>query len=145
MIDCERAFLDSVFLIYHLEKHPAFSPITTSILADIDSGGGELCTSVVSIMEFSVEPYRNNNVQLLNDLSSFFLQYQILPSEVTVEIARNASKLRARYSFLRGLDALQIGAALAEKCDAFITNDSKLKAIEEIRVILIGELAATQW
>jgi predicted nucleic acid-binding protein len=41
-------------------------------------------------------------------------------------------------------DALQVATALAADCDAFITNDLRLKRVSRINVIVIQELKATQ-
>lgn len=54
-------------------------------------------------------------------------------------IATEAYKLRARYSFLKGMDAIQIATALVTDCKEFITNDIKLKEVKDIKVIIIGE------
>jgi predicted nucleic acid-binding protein len=37
-------------------------------------------------------------------------------------------------------DALQISVALSAGCDAFLTNDVKLKRLTELRVLAIDEL-----
>ena len=37
-------------------------------------------------------------------------------------------------------DALQIAAALAAGCEAFLTNDGGLKRVSEIKVLVVSEL-----
>lgn len=44
-----------------------------------------------------------------------------------------------KYTFLRAMDAIQIAASLEAKADVFITNDSKLKQIEELKVIILRD------
>jgi predicted nucleic acid-binding protein len=44
-----------------------------------------------------------------------------------------------RYPFLRTTDAIQISAALDVGTDAFLTNDKKLKQIEEIKVLVLAD------
>jgi predicted nucleic acid-binding protein len=47
--------------------------------------------------------------------------------------------LRARYN-LRTPDALQISAALETSCQAFLTNDTQLKRVTELRMLILDEL-----
>jgi predicted nucleic acid-binding protein len=56
-----------------------------------------------------------------------------------VEIADLAAALRARYN-LRTPDALYIATAIVTRCDAFLTNDKRLRQANEIRVLTLDEL-----
>ena len=58
---------------------------------------------------------------------------------ITAAIAEQAASLRARYG-LRTPDALQISAALAAGCSAFLTNDARLQRVTELRVLVLDEL-----
>jgi predicted nucleic acid-binding protein len=46
--------------------------------------------------------------------------------------------LRARYN-LRTPDALQVATALVRRCEAFLTNDARLKRVTEIRVLTLDD------
>ena len=59
--------------------------------------------------------------------------------EISSDMAELAGKLRGRYTSLRTLDAIQIAASINIKADAFITNDVKLKQIEESKVIVLKD------
>lgn len=54
-------------------------------------------------------------------------------------VAERAAALRARYD-LRTPDALQIAAVQAAGCQAFLTNDHRLKRVTEPRVITVDDL-----
>jgi predicted nucleic acid-binding protein len=54
-------------------------------------------------------------------------------------VAESAAELRARYN-LSLTDALQMAAALAAGCDAFLTNDTALKRVTELRVLVLDDL-----
>ena len=58
---------------------------------------------------------------------------------LTVGIAERTAQLRADHN-LRTPDAVQIATALLSGCDAFLTNDEKLKRVTELRVIVVTEL-----
>ena len=47
--------------------------------------------------------------------------------------------MRGRYPFLRTIDALQVSTALDVGADAFLTNDKKLKQINEIKVLVLRD------
>lgn len=60
--------------------------------------------------------------------------------KTSTQIADNAAKLRAKYAFLKGMDALQFGVAQSLACDTFITNDFKLSRVSEFKIILISDI-----
>ncbi len=43
--------------------------------------------------------------------------------------AGEAYELRAKYQFLKGMDAFQLAIAINENCDQFVTNDKKLEKV----------------
>lgn len=57
------------------------------------------------------------------------------------KVATKAYQLRAKYTFLKGMDAIQVASAVHTDCEIFVTNDKKLKTIEEISILLLGEYA----
>jgi len=59
--------------------------------------------------------------------------------EISSDMAELAGKLRGRYTSLRALDAIKIAVSINIKADAFITNDVKLKQIEESKVIVLKD------
>jgi predicted nucleic acid-binding protein len=61
-------------------------------------------------------------------------------SAITWDVAEISSILRAKYTSLKAIDSLQIACALQNNCTTFVTNDRRLKAIEEIQTLLIKDL-----
>ncbi len=55
-------------------------------------------------------------------------------------MAVRAAELRARCG-LRTPDALQIATVLTHRCDAFLTNDARLKQGDAVRVLVLDDLA----
>jgi len=55
---------------------------------------------------------------------------------IDFQIAEKAAELRAKYG-TKPPDTLQLGAALIEGAKAFVTNDEKLKQVEEIETIVM--------
>jgi predicted nucleic acid-binding protein len=61
-------------------------------------------------------------------------------SAITWDVAEISSILQAKYTSLKAIDSLQIACALKNNCTTFVTNDRRLKAIEEIQTLLIKDL-----
>ena len=59
--------------------------------------------------------------------------------EISSDMAESAGRLRGRYTSLRAMDALQIAVSINVGADAFITNDVRLKQIEELKTIILSD------
>jgi predicted nucleic acid-binding protein len=54
-------------------------------------------------------------------------------------IGETAGRLRAQYN-LRLPDSLQIATAITSGCEAFLTNDSQLKRVIELQILVLDDL-----
>jgi predicted nucleic acid-binding protein len=54
-------------------------------------------------------------------------------------VAERAAEIRAHYN-LKLADSFQVAAAIVAGCDAFLTNDSALKRVSGITILVLGEL-----
>jgi predicted nucleic acid-binding protein len=138
--EVRRLGFDTAPMIYFVEAHPEYDAQITPIFERIEQGELEGITSVITLLEVLVQPIRLNRIDLASRYRQLFLEserFSVLP--ITVEIAELAADLRARYN-LRTPDALQVATALAHRCEAFLTNDARLKRVAEIRVLTLEEL-----
>ena len=62
---------------------------------------------------------------------------------MTVEIAREAARLRSVYPYLKGLDALHLSTAKSLGSEVFLTNDHQLARVKEIPVKTLADYPAT--
>ena len=51
-------FLDTCVFVYHLEGHSRYQSLTHELLASVESGRYAAITSVVTVMELTVHPWR---------------------------------------------------------------------------------------
>lgn len=58
---------------------------------------------------------------------------------IDATIAEKAAEFRARYN-LSLTDAYQMAVALSAGCDAFLTNDARLKRVVEVNVLVLDDL-----
>ena len=132
--------LDTSPIIYYIEAHPAYDALVTRIFQLIANGSLVGVTSTITLTETLVQPYLHGDTQLQQQYRDLLLRsdnFQVLP--ITSGAAERAAELRARYA-LRTPDALQVAVALASGCEAFLTNDSKLRRITDLRVLVLDEL-----
>ena len=135
-----RLFLDTTAAIYYVEKHPMYLNIVDEVFRQIDNAGLIAVTSPVTLAECLVHPYRLGLTALQHDFSELLLNGRNTTFvSIDDQIALQAVDVRARYNIAL-LDALQFGVALSANCDGFLTNDSMLTRVKELRVILINDL-----
>lgn len=132
---------DTAPIIYFVEANPAYDAIVTSLFSKVESGTITGITSIISLCEVIVLPFRNRHNELqeqyrkiLLESSHFYMQ------NINPTIAETAAQLRANYD-LRTPDTLQVATALENGCDAFLCNDKNLKRVKQLRVLILDELS----
>mgnify|MGYP001077808516 CR=1 FL=1 len=129
--------IDTVAFIYHLEENQRYLPFTNVLFEMVENGTIKAVTSVVTVMEILVKPKKERNEQAVQEYK-FILQtfpnLKIKP--IDFHTAEKAADIRAKYG-IKPPNALQLGAALTEGANAFVTNDEKLKQVEEIETIIM--------
>jgi predicted nucleic acid-binding protein len=133
--------LDTTPIIYFVEEHPQYRDLLANLFGRIDRGDITGVTSVVTGAEVLVHPIKNGNVALAEAYSTLLETSEnmcVVP--IDLGVAQRAAGIRARNG-IRTPDAFQIAAAIEAGCDAFLTNDSKLARVTEIRVIVLNSLS----
>ncbi|MGH9838318.1 MAG: type II toxin-antitoxin system VapC family toxin [Blastocatellia bacterium] len=127
------------FTTYHVEGNPAYQPLTDQIFQKIQAGTPSAVTSAITLSECLVHPYRHGDMALAQKFRNV-ITAGVNTRYVGVDaVAGQAAELRARYK-LKLADSIQIAAAIAAGCDAFLTNDAALKRVSEITVLVLDEL-----
>ena len=133
-------FIDTAPVIYYIEAHPQFGPLAKEAVEIFQSGSLNAFSSVVTITEVLPKPIEHGDEKLARRFAEFLKHGKNLTMiEISEMIAERAGKLRGRYPFLKTVDAIQISAAINAGADAFLTNDRKLKQIEEIKVLVLTD------
>lgn len=136
----KTVFLDTAPLIYFIEGHSNFQSILTRIFDLNDKGSFSFISSSVTLLEVLVKPLRDGHVAIANQYRDILtLAPGIELYDVTSSIAESAAQLRARYS-LRTPDAIQLATCIELGADYFLTNDNRLKAIREVKVVTLAEI-----
>jgi predicted nucleic acid-binding protein len=135
----ERIGFDTSPIIYFVELHPVYFPLVRDVIKRIDEGNLKGFGSVVTLTEVLVFPRREGRRDLENqyrDILQHSRNFELVA--IDAEIADEASDLRCRHN-LRAPDALQVSAALSRDCDAFLTNDKKLKSVNDLKIIVLDD------
>jgi predicted nucleic acid-binding protein len=132
---------DKVPFIYYIELHPDYVPILDDLFHRVDSGLMHGVSSVVTLTEVLTRPKQTGDQRIENAYRSLLLNSRNF-SLIGIDawIAERAADLRAKWS-LRTPDALQIATAIDANCQAFFTNDHRLRHITDIQVLMLDDLS----
>ncbi len=131
--------LDTSPVIYFVEAHPRYGPVAREVFQRIAAGEIGGFTSVVTLSEVLVRPLALGDIVLQDDYRRLLLQSEHVDTRpISSATAERAAELRARYG-MRLPDALQLAMALQEGCQAFLTNDLRLKRVAELPVLVLDE------
>lgn len=135
-----KTFFDTAPFIYLLENHPDFYQKVADFITKSVADKVQFETSVLTFTEFCVKPEQMDRQDLIQDFEMFLQTLDFNLATISLSIAKTAYKLRAKYSFLKGMDSLQVATAMELGCDSFFTNDKKLARVKEISVVVVSEL-----
>ncbi len=132
--------LDTAPVIYHLEKNPKFAPAMERFFQLRKERGIFLVTTPITLAECLVHPIRQGRADLEAAYRTLLTGgegttfWPIGAAEGTV-----AAQLRAKYG-LTLADSFQLAIAMQADCQVFLTNDSALTRVTEVRVLAVGNL-----
>ena len=134
-------FLDTAPLIYFFEEHPDYFALMAELFEHVYTTNAQVITSIITYIELTTQPVKSGNLQLARkyrDYLTFAENITLFPLDLT--IADQVVNLRAKYH-LKTPDAIQLGTALASGADYVVTNDQGWKKAEELKVLLMEDLA----
>lgn len=132
-------FLDTAPVIYHVEGNPRYQVLTDEIFQMVQDGAVAAVTTPITLSECLVHPYRARNADLISRFrqvvtAGAHTRYQSIDG-----VAEEAAELRDG-SNLSLTDAIQVAAAIASGCDAFLTNDTTLRRVASPRIVVLDDL-----
>lgn len=134
-----RAGIDTSLFIYFIEENPRFLPLVEPLFAQADAGARELVTSALTLLEVLVIPYRAGDRSLAERYEQLITRSRgIRVIDLSRDQLRDAAQLRAATG-VKTPDALQLGAAIACRCTAFITNDRRIPLVPGTRVLQLSD------
>ena len=135
---------DTAPLIYYIEEKEPFAGIVTPFFDTLGSGRFQTITSVVTLEEVLVVPFRQGRLGLAESYRQILLNSAGLHVlNVTPQIAEEAAQIRATYRRIRTPDALQMATAVVAGAHYFLTNDKALPNLPNLQTLVLDDLAQT--
>jgi predicted nucleic acid-binding protein len=135
--------LDTAVFIYFIEEHPRFLPVVEPVFSAVAGARLEAITSGITLLETLVLPYRSGNAGLAERYEILLTQSRgIRFVDLDRALLRGAAHLRALFP-VRTPDALQLAAALATGCTAYLTNDRTLPRIPGLEILQLNSYATS--
>lgn len=136
----KSVFLDTAPLIYYIEENSKYSSVLIKLFTGNSKGDFLFETSVITLLEVLVYPLRENEFKLAEEYQKILCNSTTINiSDLNIEIAVKAAGLRAKYG-LKTPDSIQVATALSVKASYFLTNDLRLKVIDEIEILILDDL-----
>ncbi len=135
-----KIFVDTAPFIYLIEENPEYVYQVQDFFRTTSANNDILITSVITLSEFGVGPEKMGLPDVISKFENFLTKLDIQILDIDKEIAVKSYQLRAKYTFLKGMDALQIATAIVNGCQEFLTNDKKLVSIEGIKIKTLTNL-----
>ena len=135
-----KIYFDTTPLIYFLDDEKPFSDKVANFILEHQNESDLYCTSAITDAEYLVFPYRQNDYEKINSYEIFLNDFEFQILESNRAITHKAAEIRAKYSGVKGMDSIHLATSLYAKCDIFLTNDTRLKQVSEVNVVLVDEL-----
>lgn len=131
--------VDTALFIYLIEEHPGYLAAVQPLFASAVRGERTLVTSAVTLLEVLAVPYRAGNLPLAARYEALLANSRgVRMVDLDRGQLRAAAQLRAAYR-VRTPDALQLAAALTERCSALVTNDRAFPQVSGLEVIQLSD------
>jgi len=133
-------FVDTAPFIYYIEGSSQYNEKLKSLF-DLNANGEVLFySSTLTLLELLVKPLKLGEKALANQYEDILTNSSnIHIYEISVEISKKAAELRAKYN-LKTPDSIQISTGIVKGADYVLTNDSELKRVKEIKVLVLDDL-----
>lgn len=129
---------DTAPLIYYIEEHPTYLTVADELYQSFDEGLAHGMTSVLTLLEVLVKPFREGRQTLADEYCDLLLHSAgIVPMPLDEKISVRAAELRAKCARLRTPDAIQIATAMEHGADFIVTNDDEWMGLTEIQILML--------
>lgn len=135
-----RVALDTSIFIYQLETNPQYLAFTDHIFSWLERPGCKAVTSTITMTELLVQPYRNNDIERVDEFYALLSTYPNLEWVAPdLAIADLAAQIRALHR-LRTPDALQAATAVSTQATGLITNDPVFERVQGFETVVLDRL-----
>jgi len=106
----------------------------------VNEGNINAYTSYITLIEVLTKPIEVGDDELIEKYDNLLTNSENFTLfELNREVAVKSAKLRAQYS-IRTPDAIQLSIAIINGAELFITNDTNLRKVKDIKVVVLDDL-----
>jgi predicted nucleic acid-binding protein len=127
-------------VIYFVERNERYIEAIRPLFEAADRGQVRLVTSAITLLEVLVVPLRAGDAVVARRYEELLSRSRGLTLvDLRRPILRAAAHLRAVHA-VRTPDAIQLAAAVTERCGSFLTNDRRLPDLPGLPVLQLADL-----
>ncbi len=131
---------DTMPLIYYIEENRNYLEVVDPFFEAIDRGEFEVVTSIITLLEVLVHPVRNGDIILAQRYRDLLFDTEGLSTMILDRtIAEEAARLRASHN-IRTPDSIQMATAISEGASFFLTNDTRLPSLPNLKTLVLEHL-----
>lgn len=136
-----RIYWDAMLFVYLIEDDPRFGPVVQRVADQMQTRRDALCTSVFTLAELLVVPYRDNNTVLVQQIREAVAPPLVELIGFTPETADRFARIRAVSTRkVSPSDAIHLACAAQAGVDLFLTNDYRLQGLTVEGIHFIASL-----
>lgn len=138
--EIDSIFIDTAPFIYYIEEYEKYIEAVDPLFSYISQGHITAYTSFITLIEVLTKPIEEKDKRLVYKYEELLTDSKgLILTDMDKNIAVESAKLRVKYR-IKIPDAIQVASGLVNGANAFITNDSNLKKIKEIKVIVLEDI-----
>ena len=129
---------DTAPLIYFIEEHSVYLPILKNIFGEVSKNEIHGIASHLALIEVLVKPLQAGAYDIAARYRDILLCGALKMCPLEEKIAEKAARIKAVYG-IKTPDAIHVATAICGNADIFITNDKRLRAVKEIKVLMLDD------
>ena len=138
--DVRLVAIDSSPVIYYIEENEKYIKVLDPLFTLVNEGNINAYTSYITLIEVLTKPIEVGDDELIEKYDNLLTNSENFTLfELNREVAVKSAKLRAQYS-IRTPDAIQLSIAIINGAELFITNDTNLRKVKDIKVVVLDDL-----
>ena len=136
-------YLDTNGFIYSVERIEPYRTLLEPMWRRAQTGQFTIVSSDLVVLETLVRPLREGNEIVDTLLRSLFDAHEVSLIPATRELWEDAARIRADTG-LKIPDALHAATALSVDCTLFVTNDTDLRRVQGLPIVVLDDLLAEE-
>lgn len=140
IVAARKIYVDSNIIIYFIDGDETSQRLAGRLFEYAEERGVELVTSEIAVGECLYGAHklgRSDSVARFESLFEDMGLFRLVPVEL--DILEAAARFGPAHG-MKLIDAIHATSAIADGCDAFVTNDRGIKPTEALRVVQLTDL-----